>query len=224
MQPEAAGPIRPTAWLEAGGTLHVVAPDAEAASVAPLTAAFVDEIVVAARRLATSTPGGRLDPPLRLVLDELANIAPLPKIGEYLADGGGRGIQLAWFAQSRHQLSRRFGQDTARIVLDATSILLVGGGLADTELLRDLSALLGQVQVRDHALGTTRDGATSWSEQLRDRPVLDPAELFALPRFHALMLAAGAGTSVVKLQPWWERPDARAFVPRAPRCTPAPSR
>lgn len=69
----------PTAWIKTGGTLHVVAPDAETASVAPLTAALVDEVIIAGRSLAAQARAGRLEPLLRLVLDELANICPSPR-------------------------------------------------------------------------------------------------------------------------------------------------
>lgn len=199
------------AWLAGGGTLHVVAPDAEAASVAPLTAAFVDDVVIAARRLATRRPGGRLDPPLRLVLDELPNIAPLPRVVEYVSDGGGRGIQLAWYAQSRSQLVRRFGAEGAKVLADATSVLLYSGGLQDAELLRDLSTITGQLEVRHRTWSADRSGRAGWSEQVRDVPVMDPADLFGLRPFEALMVAGGAGTTVVRLLPWWERPDAASI-------------
>lgn len=196
-----------TEWLRSAGTLHVVAPDAEAASVAPLTAAFVDEIVLAARREAGRSPGGRLDPPLRLVLDELANIAPLPRIANYLSDGGGRGIQIAWYAQSRHQLIRRFSADGARVMLDATSMLLVSGGLADAELLRDCAALIGEVEERDRTRSWGRN-SSGYSEQLRHVPAMDPAAIFALPAFSALALSGGLGATVVEVEPWWKRRDA----------------
>lgn len=201
----------PGAWLASGGTLHVVAPDAEAASVAPLTAAFVDEVVISARKLATARPGGRLDPPLRLVLDELPNICPLPRVVEYISDGGGRGIQIVWYAQSRYQLVRRFGSDGAKVLLDATSAMLFSGGLQDAELLRDLSAMLGQLDVRHRSWGADRSGQASWSEQVREVAVMDPADIFSLKAFEALMLAGGLGGTLVRVVPWWERPDARTI-------------
>ena len=198
----------PAAWPASGGTLHVVAPDAEAASVAPLTAAFVDEVVISARKIASSRAGGRLDPPLRLVLDELPNICPLPRVVDYISDGGGRGIQIAWYAQSRHQLVRRFGTDGAKVLLDATSAMLFSGGLADAELLRDLSAMLGQLDVRHRSWGADRSGQASWSDQVREVAVMDPADIFSLGAFEALMLAGGLGGTLLRVVPWWERPDA----------------
>ncbi len=198
------------AWITGGGTIHVVAPAAESTSVAPLTAAFVDDVVVAARALAMAGPDGRLDPPLRLVLDELPNICPLPQVDSYLADGGGRGIQICWYAQARSQLVERFGRDKASTILGATSVMLYGGGLHDPELLKDLSTMLGQVEVRTHTRNTTGTGTSSWSEQVRQMPVLEPAEIYRLDQFEALLMAGGTGGSLVRVKPWWERTDAPA--------------
>lgn len=197
-------------WISGGGTIHVVAPAAESASVAPLTAAFVDDVVVAARALAMARPDGRLDPPLRLVLDELPNICPLPQVDSYLADGGGRGIQICWYAQARSQLIERFGRDKASTILGATSVMLYGGGLHDPELLKDLSTMLGQVEVRTQTRTTAGTGMSSWSEQVRQVPVLEPAEIYRLAQFEALLMAGGTGGSLVRVKPWWERTDAPA--------------
>lgn len=200
----------PAGWISGGGTIHVVAPAAESTSVAPLTAAFVDDIVVAARALAMARPDGRLDPPLRLVLDELPNICPLPQVDSYLADGGGRGIQICWYAQARSQLVERFGRHKASTILGATSVMLYGGGLHDPELLKDLSTMLGQVEVRTQTRNTAGSGLPSWSEQIRQVPVLEPAEIYRLAQFEALLMAGGTGGSLVRVKPWWERSDAPA--------------
>ena len=208
--PEAEEAFNAGGWISGGGTIHVVSPAAESASVAPLTAAFVDDVVVAARALAMARPDGRLDPPLRLVLDELPNICPLPQVDSYLADGGGRGIQICWYAQARSQLVERFGRDKASTILGATSVMLYGGGLHDPELLKDLSTMLGQVEVRTQTRNTTGTGLSSWSEQVRQVPVLEPAEIYRLDQFEALLMTGGTGGSLVRLKPWWERADAPA--------------
>ncbi len=65
---------------------------------------MVEDPVDATRRAAS--PGERLDPPL-LLLDEAANIAPLPSLPNRLADGGGSGITTVAVLQSLAQARTR---------------------------------------------------------------------------------------------------------------------
>ncbi len=58
-----------------------------------------------ARRLAAFCPGGRLDPPLSLRLDEAALICPIP-LHQWTADMGGRGVSIVACFQSRAQVHR----------------------------------------------------------------------------------------------------------------------
>ncbi len=95
--------------------------------------------------------------------------------------------------------------------MDATSAMLFSGGLQDAELLRDLSGMLGQLDVRHRSWGADRSGQASWTEQVREVAVMDSADIFSLGTFEALMLAGGVGGALVRVVPWWERPDAQAI-------------
>jgi len=97
------------------------------------------------------------------------------------------------------------------VLLDATSAMLYSGGLQDAELLRDLSGMLGQLDVRHRSWGADRSGQASWSEQVREVAVMDPADIFSLGAFEALMLTGGVGGALVRVIPWWERSDAKAI-------------
>jgi hypothetical protein len=37
---------------------------------------------------------------------------------------------------------------------------------------------------------------------------MEPAQIFVLPAFQALLMAGGVGGALVKLRPWWQRRDA----------------
>jgi type IV secretion system protein VirD4 len=201
----------PADWLRTGGTVHVVAPDAEAASVAPLTAAFVDELVLAARAMAARSAAGRLIPPLRLVLDEVPQICPLPHLVNYVADGGGRGIQIVWMAQTMDGLSRVFGRDGAGAIVAATSVMCYGA-TQDLSLARDICGMLGQVEMRTTTRShqTDRAGVGS-AEHIQRLDTVEPADILRLRTGEALMLAGGVGGAFIRL-PWWKkRRDARAI-------------
>jgi type IV secretion system protein VirD4 len=69
------------------GTVYMLG--ADDGQVAPLVTALTGHIAREARRIAGHLPGGRLDPPLTLALDEAALICPIP-LDNWTADMGGR--------------------------------------------------------------------------------------------------------------------------------------
>ena len=199
----------PAKWIATGGTVHVIAPHAEGATVAPLSAALIDELMLAARRAASRRRDGKLDKTMRFVLDELPNVCPLRNLDSYLSDSGGRNIQIVWAAQSRYQLLSRYGPDRTGTIMGTTKMLLVGGGLGDLELYRDMSTLGGTVDERRQGFSRDATGARSDNEHLERVPVLSEADLFKIDDLHALLTAGGIGATVVRLPMSWERSDAR---------------
>jgi hypothetical protein len=79
---------------------------------APLITALVETVADTARRRAAASPGGRLYPPLGLVIDEAGQIAPLPSLPNLLADGG-QGIVTFAILQSLAQEAGRWGEHGA---------------------------------------------------------------------------------------------------------------
>jgi len=101
--PPAGEHFDPAAFLRQSGTLYLLGSTGTQLSLAPLITALVEQLTDTARQLAARSPGGRLDPPLLLLLDEAANIAPLPSLPSLLADGGGSGITTVAVLQSLAQ-------------------------------------------------------------------------------------------------------------------------
>jgi len=87
VSPRAGEDFDPEAFIQDRGTLYLLATGAGAGASAALVAAFVEDLVETARRIAARSPGARLDPPLLLALDEIGNLAP-PALA---ADVDGRG-------------------------------------------------------------------------------------------------------------------------------------
>jgi hypothetical protein len=89
--PAGNGTFDGESWLRERGTLYVVGEAAEDSrvrpGVLPLLTALADSVVEHGRRAATGSPGGRLDPPVTVVLDGAATVAPLPGLPELLAGG-----------------------------------------------------------------------------------------------------------------------------------------
>ncbi|MGQ0843478.1 MAG: type IV secretory system conjugative DNA transfer family protein [Sporichthyaceae bacterium] len=185
------------------GTVYLLG--AEDAKVTPLVAALTGHVAREARRIAAAMPGGRLDPPLTLALDEAALICPIP-LDRWTADMGGRNVTIHIAAQSRAQLRQRWGDTGAAAILNNTSTLLIFGGTTDRDDLTAWSVLTGErlekVVARD---GRGRIASTS----TRRVPVLGPADIAALPPGHVLIKRRGMPPAVGTVQMAWERREVR---------------
>jgi type IV secretion system protein VirD4 len=82
------------AFLREAGTLYLIAETrGEDSPVAPLFACLAGELHYTAATTGSRMPGGRLDPPFLLALDEVTEICPVP-VSSWLASSGGTGIQI----------------------------------------------------------------------------------------------------------------------------------
>ncbi|MFJ3671884.1 TraM recognition domain-containing protein [Streptomyces sp. NPDC090106] len=99
-------------FVDEGGTLYVVGESIEDPrtnpGAMPLLTALVSSVVERGRRMAERSSSGRLDPPLTLVLDDVAAVAPLPQLPELLATGADRGLPTLALLRSREQARARW--------------------------------------------------------------------------------------------------------------------
>lgn len=88
--------------------------------------------------MAVDGPLVGLTPPLRLFLDEIANVVPLLSLPNLMSFAGGFGIFIAAIVQSRAQAEARWDVEQAAMLWGAATVKLILGGLSGAEL-RDLS-------------------------------------------------------------------------------------
>ncbi|MFJ6603178.1 type IV secretory system conjugative DNA transfer family protein [Streptomyces lydicus] len=99
-------------FLDEGGTLYVVGepledPRTEPGAM-PLLTALLSSVVEHGRRMAERSSDGRLDPPLTLVLDDIAALAPLPALPDLLETGRMRGLLTLATMRSQEQARARW--------------------------------------------------------------------------------------------------------------------
>ena len=198
----------PTAFLRESGTLYLLASAVASGSCAPLIAAFVEDVTETARTLAARSPGARLDPPLLLALDEIANLTPLPSLPSLMAEGGGSGITTLAVLQSLAQARNRWGEHAADAIWDAATVKVVLGGLAKYRDLDDVARLLGEIDESVQTTTTGRAGDRSTSTSVRTMPVLPAAALRTLPFGTGVLLLRHTKPTVIDLHPWTARRDA----------------
>uniref|UniRef100_UPI0015F03511 type VI secretion protein n=1 Tax=Streptomyces shenzhenensis TaxID=943815 RepID=UPI0015F03511 len=99
-------------FVAEGGTLYVVGESIEDPrtnpGAMPLLTALVSSVVEHGRRMAERSSSGRLDPPLTLVLDDVAAVAPLPQLPGLLADGPDQGLPTLALLRSHEQARSRW--------------------------------------------------------------------------------------------------------------------
>jgi type IV secretion system protein VirD4 len=174
------------------------------AQVAPLLAALTGHIAREARRLAAEAPGGRLDPPLTLALDEAALICPVP-LDDWSADMGGRGVCLHIAVQSRAQLKQRWGDDGAATILNNTGTLVVFGGIKDTDDLSALSTLAGE---RYEDVPTFGENGP-----MRQRvPVLPASRIAGMTAGRVAIFRRNMPVCLGHVRPGWKHPAVRALA------------
>jgi type IV secretion system protein VirD4 len=199
--------FEPATFLQAKGTVYLLGTASGAAATAGLVAAFVEDVVEAARRIAASSPGSRLDPPLSLILDEAANY-PLPSLASLMSEGGGTGISTLVVLQSLAQARARWGEHEGAAIWDAAIVKIVLGGGSNAKDLADLSSLIGTREETQTSESRGADGKKSSSTSTRQVPILEPGQLRTLPFGYGVLLLRSAPPIMLSLQRWVDRTDA----------------
>ena len=194
----------PAAFAASRDTLYLLTESRAAAS--PLVAALTDMAMRAGRRHAEMA-GGRLDPPMVLILDEAANICRIADLPDLYSHLGSRGMVPVTILQSYQQGVSVWGEPGMAALWGAATRKVIGAGIDDPRLTRDLATLVGQhdVPVRSASYG---DGRASEQISLRRQDIMQAADIRALPPGTALLLATGARPALLQLRPWYTGPDA----------------
>ncbi|GGO59746.1 hypothetical protein GCM10010910_03460 [Microbacterium nanhaiense] len=202
----------PESFIRDRGTLYLLATGAGAGASASLVAAFVEDLVEVARRMAARSPGARLDPPVLLALDEIGNLSPLPSLPTLMAEGGGTGITTMPVLQSLAQARDKWSDDQAGAIWDASIVKIVLGGASNSKDLQDLSTLIGERDEYTDSITLGDHGTRSNQRSVRRLPVFPPDRIRTLPFGTAVTLLRSAPPIVTDLKAWPSRRDGRQLA------------
>ena len=156
-------PLDVAEFLSGPHQLHVVAPSRYQSVSIPLVVGMVEELVHA------TYDRHHLGARLLLALDELANVAPLPRLTSIVSEGGGQGVLTLACLQDLSQARSRWGA-SAEGFLSLFPTTLVLPGIADRatlELLHNLAGrdLVPSPSVQRDAKGRSLGHSMSWVER-----------------------------------------------------------
>lgn len=201
----------PVEFLNGQNTLYLIGTKTGAGAAGGYLAALLDDIVETARRHALASEGSRLDPPLGLILDEIANMFVWPSLPSLMSDGGGRGICPIVVLQSRKQAEVVWSAGEMHAVFGAATVTIQLGGSTDNEYLSEIQSLLGTREMRRTSTSYSEQG-TSSQVQTQDAPLMTSAELRRMPRRLGLLLTKNIRPVLLDLAKWTDRADAKKII------------
>jgi len=162
-------------------TLYVCAPGHEQERLRPVFATLLHTVITAAYEK------GELDPPLLIVLDEAANIAPLRDLDAIASTAAGHGIQLVTVWQDLAQLRARYG-DRAATVINNHRAKIVLSAISDPGTLDYASRLIGDAEVGEQSDTIDAAGRRSTTRSRRERRLAPGAELRRIGPGHGVLV------------------------------------
>jgi type IV secretion system protein VirD4 len=194
--------------------VYLCAPAHEQARLRPLFATLIEQVIAAVYDRATGT-GRPLDPPLLLVLDEAANVAPLPALDTLAATAAGQGIQLVSVFQDVAQIRERWGT-RAQTIVNNHRARLIGSGIADPDTLDLAARVLGEQEVRQHSTTAGQEGRASTTESSTYRSLAPAHALREAEHGTALLVYGNLPPARVQLRPWFADRDLRRLAGHEP--------
>jgi type IV secretion system protein VirD4 len=195
--------IRPEALLDGGhNTLYLSATVREQRRLRPVFVALLESVIEAA--YAQSAASGRpLDPPLLVVLDEAANIAPLPDLDVIAATGAGHGVQLVTVLQDLAQAHDRWGRDRADTIVNNHRARVIGGGIADERTLEYVSKITGDTEVRQQSSTSAEQGRHSTTTSTAYRSLAPANSMREAKHGTATLIYGALPPARIAFRPWY---------------------
>ena len=184
------------------GSLFCCAPAREQERLAPVFTAIVREVLDAAFERSAAT-GRPLDPPLLVVLDEAASVAPLADLDRVVATAAGHGVQLLTVWQDLAQVESRYGGRWATVVNNHRA-KLVCSGIADPVTLQHVSGLLGDEERAEQSWTIGDDGRHSRTEAVTVRALAPAGWLRQLPPGEAVLVYGSFPPARIALRPFFD--------------------
>jgi type IV secretion system protein VirD4 len=205
---DGVGPVDPVRLLDENGTLYLCAPAHDQRRLRPLFATLVTQVVEIAYGRATRR-GGPIDPPLLVVLDEAANVAPLADLDVLASTAAGHGVQLVTVWQDLAQLHARYGARAGSVV-NNHRVKVFLSGIADPGTLEHASALIGETELRSWATTVDGTGRTSRTDTAALRRLAPADALRRVPPGDAVVVSGHLPPIRLRLRPWQDDRTLRA--------------
>lgn len=207
MKPGRGRQFNAAEFLSGQNTLYLIGTGAGAGASGGFLGAVLDDVVARGREQAMISTGGRLEIPLGLVLDEIANMFSWAELPTVMADGGGIGISTIVVLQAMSQAKSKWSDAEAASIWSAATAKALLGGAGDIPHLRDVEAMLGTRKVRRSSTTYSETGDSS-NVQTERVPLVSVDELRRMPERIGMLLYKNRRGILLDLDGWTARGDA----------------
>ena len=182
-----------------GGTLHLIASGDSQSVITPLLRALASYVHYTAGLAGSRTAAGRLDPPLLMAMDEVAQVCPVD-LPSMLADSAGKGISFVTVGHSMAKLEERYDEEGAANIWAISGVKMLLRGITEPQTLEDVSRVCG-------TLGDEDDEKTR---------IVPPDVLRRLPKHTALVINMDLAPAIVRVSRAWKRRSVRRLARQVP--------
>jgi len=198
----------PSNVIQGSNTLYLCAPAHHQRRLRPLFTTLLTQVLDAAMDKAERT-GRPLDPPLLVVVDEAANVAPVADLDVLAATAAGHGVQLLTVWQDLAQVTARYGPSAGTVVNNHRAKLFLSG-IADPNTLEHASTLVGETERRQQTTTIDHQGRKSATQVDNRQRLLAPDALRRLRPGQGILVSGHLQPCRLRLRPWFADPDLRA--------------
>ncbi len=176
LEETAGADYTPSMLLDGGmNTLFLSAPRMEQERLRPLFSNIVQEHLALVEALFAETEKP-LDPPLLLLLDEAANIAPVPHLDQVASTVAGLGVQLLSIFQDFTQGEGVYGPAFSSVVNNHAA-KVIGSGISDRKTTMFFSDVIGTGKFEQKSRTAAEKGRSSTTEGDTYRALAPPSTL-----------------------------------------------
>ncbi|MHB8264141.1 MAG: type IV secretory system conjugative DNA transfer family protein [Acidimicrobiales bacterium] len=194
----------PRVFLTSRDTLYLCAPAHDQRRCRALLSTAVSHILQVAYELSLER-GAPLDPPLLVVVDEAANVAPLAELDSLASTAASHGVQLVTVWQDLAQLNARYGVRAASVVNNHRAKMFCSG-ISDVATLEQASQLAGEAANRSTSSTYDRSGYAGATHSSSYRRLLPADMLRRMPPGWAVLMYGNLHPVALKLRPALQAP------------------
>lgn len=193
--------IVPARLLDGGSaTVYLCAPSHEQERLQPVFVAILRQLLDEA--FAQAAARGLLDPPLLVVLDEAANVAPIADLDRLASTAAGHGVQLVSVFQDIAQIEARYGARAGTVVNNHRAKVLLSG-ISDPATLEHVSRLVGDSEQWSTSMSVDPYGGWSRHDSPQTRPLAPAAALRGIAPGEGVLIYGHLPPARITLRPWF---------------------